>query len=207
MTEASGEHPFAALVRERNGVPLASPADVPFPLGEFGFAAILATGAEILPPVARLGPWQAGAWLLLAEAGAEIGDDGVSAAQTLAEALASSGAPAFLVTAGRVGGTGAYSHEIEPGLVAGVLDAALAEEIDWEEDPDFGYELPMEGPGIGVEERRVLVPRFLYARTDRVYDYAAMVPAAQRERAARLDSAPGASTAMCEAVAPPRRRA
>jgi hypothetical protein len=67
--------------------------------------------------------------------------------------------------------------------VARVLDAAGAGEVEWEADADFGYELPVDMPGLTVGERQVLVPRFLYARTDRVYDYAAMVPARQRERA------------------------
>ena len=207
MADAGGEHPFAALVRERGGLPLASPAEVPPPLGDAAFVAVLARGEEILPPVARLGPWQAGAWLLLAADDAEIGDREAAAAQSLAEALAEDEVPAYLVTAGRVGGSGASSREIDAELVGRVLDAAIAGEVGWEADPDFSFELPMETPGVGVEERRALVPRFLYARTDRVYDYAAMVPAAQRERTARLDAVVGLATEICDSIAPPRRRA
>ena len=58
------------------------------------------------------------------------------------------------------------------------LDAALAGQVEWEPDPDFGFELPMAFPGLEPDERLTLVPRFLYARTDRVYEYAAMVPRA-----------------------------
>ena len=57
-----------------------------------------------------------------------------------------------------------------------MLDAALEGEVSWEVDPDFGWELPVEVPGVSFEERLVLVPRYLYARTDRPYDYAALVP-------------------------------
>jgi phosphoenolpyruvate carboxykinase (ATP) len=203
----AGEHPFAALVRDRGGLPLGAPADAPLPLGGAPFVAILARGEEISPPVARLGPWQAAAWLLLADDEAEIGDDDASAAQVLAERLAESDTPAYLLTAGRVGGAdGPLSREIDAGLVSGVIDAAIAGDVVWEADPDFGYELPMELPGLEADDRRVLVPRFLYARTDRVYDYAAMVPVAQRERAARLDRIVGLATAIGDAVAPPRRR-
>ena len=206
MSDPGGEHPFAALVRERGGLPLAAPADVSPPLGEVAFVAVLARGEEILPPVARLSPSQAGAWLLLAAA--EEGAGAAAAqAQSLAEALTSAGVPAYLVTAGRVGGAGdAPSFEISADLVGRVLDDAAADEVEWETDPDFGWELPMDLPGLEVEERRVLVPRFLYARTDRVYDYAAMVPAAQRERYARLEAIPGVATAISDSVAPPKRR-
>ena len=206
MTEP-GEHPFAALVRDRGGLPLAAPGDVPFPFGDFPLVAILARGEEIRPPVARLGPWQAGAWLLLADPEGEIGDEDASAAQALAEKLAETDAPAYLLTAGRVGGSDeALSVEIDPALVARVLDAAAGGDVDWEEDPDFGYELPMEMPGLEVDERRTLVPRFLYARTDRVYDYAAMVPVAQLDRASRLDGVEGLPAAIRDAAPPPRRR-
>jgi phosphoenolpyruvate carboxykinase (ATP) len=205
VNEGAAEHPFAALVRDRGGLALGRPGDLPVPVGEFTFAAVLARGEEILPPVARLAPSHAGAWLLLADDG-EIGSEHAAAAQALAEALADGGAPAYLVTAGRVGGAGADSHAVEADLVAGVLDAAAAGNVHWEEDPDFGFELPVDAPGIGIAERRILVPRFLYARTDRVYDYAAMVPAVQRERAGRLERVPGVATAIRDAVAPPRRR-
>jgi phosphoenolpyruvate carboxykinase (ATP) len=201
-----GEHPFAPLVRDRGGLPLAAPEDAAVPFEDAAFAAVLARGEELLPPVARLGPSQAAAWLLLA-GGGEIGRDEAVAAQALAEALAKRGIPAYLLTAGRVGGSGeAPSDEIPADLVARVLDAAAAGDVEWERDPDFGYELPMELPGLAVAGRRLLVPRFLYARTERVYDYAAMVPVAQLERYARLDGVPGLATAIADAVAPPRRR-
>jgi ATP-dependent phosphoenolpyruvate carboxykinase len=86
----------------------------------------------------------------------------------------------FLITAGFVGGSeGEGSREITAELVSRVLDAALAGEVSWEVDPDFGWELPMEVPGTSWEEHLVLVPVHLYARTDRPYEYAAKVPVAQ----------------------------
>ena len=94
--------------------------------------------------------------------------------------IAAGPAQKFVLTAGFVGGReGEGSREIPAGLVARVLDAALAGQVAWEADPDFGWELPMEVPGVSYEERLVLVPRFLYARTDRPYDYAALVPEAK----------------------------
>jgi phosphoenolpyruvate carboxykinase (ATP) len=206
VAAAGGEHPFADLVRERGGLAVAEPADVPAPLGDAAFVAVLARGEAIQPPVARLSPWQAAAWLLLASDD-ELDDEEAASAQGLAEALAEAEAPAYLVTAGRVGGgEESLSHEIPAELVERVLGAASAGEIDWEADPDFGYELPMEVPGLDAEARRILVPRFLYACTDRVYDYAAMVPVVQGERHARLVGVVGLATAVVGAVAPPKRR-
>jgi ATP-dependent phosphoenolpyruvate carboxykinase len=146
---SEGEHPFAALVRERGGVVLdgADRLGEPAPPGA-RFVALLSRAEEISPPLAR---------------------------------VAEGEVPAFLVTAGRVGGgeDEPRSRPITADLVGRVLDAALAGDVDWERDPDFGFELPMALPGLEPDELLTLVPRFLYARTDRVYEYAAMVPEAR----------------------------
>ena len=205
--EGGGEHPFAALVGERGGTALAEPAAVAEldPAASAGFVAILARDEETLPPVARLDPARAAGLLLLA-AGDGARDAG--AAARLAEVLAASGEPAYLVTAGRVGGAAEErgSREIAAPLVARVLDAAIAGAVEWEVDPDFGWELPMDLPDLDIDERRILVPRFLYARTDRVYDYAAMVPRLRRERAAALGRVAGLAPAIRGAFAPPSQR-
>jgi hypothetical protein len=156
--------------------------------------------------VARIGPAQAGGWLLLASGAA--GDGAAEAAGRLAAALAPGARPCYLLTAGRVGGgrEEPRSRAIAAPLVARVLDAASAGAVDWEVDPDFGWELPMGLPALDPDERRILVPRFLYARTDRVYDYAAMVPLLRRERAAALARVAGLEDAIRDAFPPPRRR-
>jgi phosphoenolpyruvate carboxykinase (ATP) len=209
MNAEAGEHPFAGAVRDRGGVALDPPAGSLEAGDAAAFVAILAQADDILPPVARLDPLLAGAWLVLA-AGPAAGAREAVAASALAARVGGDGPPAYLVTAGRVGGSFAdpRSRPIEPELVARVLDAAAEGAVEWEADPDFGYELPVDLPGLEVAERRVLVPRFLYARTDRVYEYAATVPARQRERAARLEVVPGLDAAIARApgVGPPERR-
>lgn len=144
----AGEHRFAALVRERGGVVVDG-------LGRSG------------------GPAPAGARFAALLSRAE------DISPPLAR-LAGGEVPAFLLTAGRVGGgqDEPRSREVPASLVARVLDAALAGDVDWERDPDFGFELPMAFPGLAPGELLTLVPRFLYARTDRVYEYAALVPRA-----------------------------
>ena len=74
---------------------------------------------------------------------------------------------------GRGGGGGARSP-ISEADAAAALDAALAPQASWEADPDLGLELLVSGaPGVAEE---LLVPRFLYRRADRIYEYAAAMP-------------------------------
>lgn len=84
----------------------------------------------------------------------------------------------YRLTAGRVGGPPEEpsSREIPEALVGRVLEAAAAGQVEWEVDPDFGFEAPATVSGVGADDLLTLVPRFLYARTDRVYEYAGMVP-------------------------------
>ena len=81
---------------------------------------------------------------------------------------------------GRVGGP-----EGERGSLAitdadreAALAAARSSEAEWEPDPDLGAELLVSGAE-GVDEG-LLVPRFLYRRADRIYEYAAAMPEAKK---------------------------
>jgi hypothetical protein len=87
--------------------------------------------------------------------------------------------PRFFLKSGRVGGP-----EGEPGSQAiseadrdAALAAAQAPGAEWELDPDFEVELLASGAE-GVDEG-LLMPRFLYRRADRIYEYAAAVPDAK----------------------------
>ncbi len=90
---------------------------------------------------------------------------------------------AYLLKAGRVGGgeDEAGSLAITRELIERVLDAAIAGEVDWEQDPDFPYEVAASAPGVEPPEDGLLVPRFLYTRADRVYEHAAIVPRVRDE--------------------------
>ena len=86
----------------------------------------------------------------------------------------------FFVKSGRVGGP-----EGERGSLAitdadreAALAAARSSEAEWEPDPDLGVELLVSGAE-GVDEG-LLVPRFLYRRADRIYEYAAAMPEAKQ---------------------------
>jgi hypothetical protein len=87
--------------------------------------------------------------------------------------------PLFLVKSGRVGGSqsDAGSLPVTERDAEAALDAALDPATRWERDPDLRLELIAQPVG-GVEPG-LLVPRFLYRRANRVYEYAAAIPQLQ----------------------------
>jgi phosphoenolpyruvate carboxykinase (ATP) len=151
---------------------------------------------EVLPAVAGLEPAQAAAFLALGEE-----DPSPEPTNRFLEALEASRRDVYLVKEGRVGGDDPErSLEIAPAHARAILDAIAAGSIEWEDDPDFGYRVAASVPGIEGRDRFVCVPRFLYARTDRVYDYAALVPELKRRRASFLSALPGLDPAIIDAV-------
>jgi len=60
----------------------------------------------------------------------------------------------------------------------------VAGTIEWEKDPDFGYEVAGAVPG--VEDAELLQPRRLYERQGRLAEYEAMVSRLQDERSRYL---------------------
>ena len=86
----------------------------------------------------------------------------------------------LLVKSGRVGGA-----EGERGSLAltaadrdAALEAASSADAQWERDPDLGIDLLVDDVD-GVDQG-LLIPRFLYRRADRIYEYAAAMPEARR---------------------------
>jgi ATP-dependent phosphoenolpyruvate carboxykinase len=191
------------LVRERGGLPLASIADAASAaLGSTRFVAVLLHDDEALPAVAKLEPAQAAAYLLLGGATADVARPApTAAANRFLESLRTSARDAYLLKSGRVGGPDPErSLEIREEDVAAILDAVAAGAIEWERDPDFGYRVAAEVPGIEGRDQFLLIPRFLYARTERVYEHAALVPALKRQRVARLSALAGLDPTIIDAV-------
>jgi hypothetical protein len=111
----------------------------------------------------------------------EVDDDGVLPLV----ARLSTDPPRYLLKSGRVGGhDGEHgSRAITDGQRERALDAARAPSAEWETDPDLGVELLVSGAPDVPED--LLIPRFLYRRSDRIYEYAAAMPDA-RKRFAEL---------------------
>jgi phosphoenolpyruvate carboxykinase (ATP) len=76
---------------------------------------------------------------------------------------------------------------------------AIAEgSITWDEDPDFGYQVAADVPGI--DDRELLQPRQLYERHGRMDEYDRQVERLKAERAAYLADFPGLDDAIVKAV-------
>jgi phosphoenolpyruvate carboxykinase (ATP) len=188
------------LVRDRGGTPVASLAEAgAAKLVGARFVAVLRRDDGVLPAVAALEPAQAVAHLTLADTGPVV--TRAADANRFLERLQASHVDPYLLKAGRVGGTDPEgSVEIEQEHAAAILNAVLAGTVEWELDPDFGYRVAAEVPGIDGSDRFLLIPRFLYARTERIYEYAALVPELKRERVARLSALEGVDPAIIDAV-------
>jgi phosphoenolpyruvate carboxykinase (ATP) len=196
---------WARLVRERGGAPLGGLEDASaFEPGSASFVAILRHDDEILPAVARLCPERAAVELLLS-VGDPLPGDAASVANRLEKALSTSSTRAYVMNTGLVGGEG-ERRKIGEDHGAAILDAIAAGSIEWESDPDFGYETAESVPGIEGSDRDVLSPRYLYSRTERPYTYAEIVERLRREAAELIGGLDGLEPRIAAAAPLPVKR-
>lgn len=190
----SGPPPWVAPVAERGGSIVGGEPRV---AGGARFAVIGCRGIGTLAPLARLGP-ELGVLLWLEHTPAARS---AASANSLLTALRGLEVPILAIKQGCVGGPpdrpGCF--EVEAELIERVLDAMLAGKLEWEVDPDFGYEVPAEVPGLDPEAGRALLPRLLYADNDRVYEHAGLVAAKKRERWELARALPGLSAEIVAA--------
>lgn len=188
------------LVRDRGGAAIDSLAEADAAqLAGTRFVAVPSLDEAVMPAVAALEPAQAAAHLTLGDTGPVV--TRAAHANRFLERLKASQSEPYLLKAGRVGGTDPeVSAEIKQEHTSAILNAIFSGAVEWERDPDFGYRVAVEVPGIDGRDRFLLVPRFLYARTGRVYEYAALVPELKREWVARLEALDGLDPAIVDAV-------
>jgi len=188
------------VVRDRGGSPVASLADAgDARLAGARFVAVLCQDNDVLPAVAAVEPAQAAAYLTLGDTGPVV--TRAPAANHFLKRLHASGTDAYLLKSGRVGGADPErSIEVTGDHAAAILDAIVAGTVEWERDPDFGYRVAAVVPGIEGRDRFLLLPRLLYARTERVYEHAALVPELRRERVEHLSALEGLDATIVDAV-------
>lgn len=171
---------------------------------------ILNRNENIIPAVARLHPEQAAHYFMLGETkgtsaggAAEAGknlrvpgtnpfwfEDDASQANRLLEILEQHPLEVYLLNTGRVGGgaeddrSKKVTIDVSAAVQAGIVD----DTIEWEVDPDFGYEVATNIPGIDDDE--LLQPRRLYERQGRGDEYQQMVERLRQERTEYLDGFP-----------------
>jgi hypothetical protein len=185
--QPAGDGPAAKLVAEHGGLAVAALTDAETgATAEADFVGVVVRDETLLPPIARIDP--AFAVMLLARAPA--GSSGVRAAL---DALGSAAGEILLVKQGLVAGPagrdGAFT--VEADLTDDLLDAARRGRIVWERDPDFGYDVAAEAPGVSGVAADALCPRLLYAAADRVYEHAEAVADLKRERHRRASAIDG----------------
>jgi hypothetical protein len=180
-----GDSAVAGLIREAGGRVLASLEDARADPGTATFDAVVLREDGLLPPLARIGPELAAA--LLATGARPVAPDAPpleDAAVEAARALLAADRTIYLFKVGLIGGPAGSAGALgaDPGWITGVLQAALAGELLWETDPDFGYETAAVVPGLEGEAADAFCPRLLYGAADRVYEHAELVAVTKRRR-------------------------
>jgi len=117
------------------------------------------------------------------------------------ELMDTCGFAVYLLNTGRVGGPESddRSKKVTIPYSSAVVKAIAEGTIDWEPDPDFGYEVARAVPGI--DDIEVLQPRKLYERQGRGDEYAGIVSRLKEERRKYLDRFPGLRAEIVGAVA------
>ena len=189
-----------------DGIRHRDPRDLP----KARYLFILNRNEDIIPAVARLRPEQAARYFMLgetkgtsaggaAEAGKKLRvpgtnpfwfEDDASQANRLLEILEQHPLEVYLLNTGRVGGPESddrsrkvrihHSAAVQAGIVDGT--------IEWETDPDFGYDVATSVPGI--DDDGLLQPRRLYERQGRADEYRRIVEQLEADRAEYLAGFP-----------------
>ncbi len=106
----------------------------------------------------------------------------------------------YLMNTGRVGGPDGSpdSKKLTIDYSSAIVKAIAEGTIKWVRDPDFGYDVAEEVPGI--DDIEVMQPKRLYERTGRGDEYRALVQRLKQERIAELAKYPGLDKEITAAV-------
>jgi phosphoenolpyruvate carboxykinase (ATP) len=118
----------------------------------------------------------------------------------LAELLEAHPLEVFLLNTGRVGGAedDDRSKKVRIPHSSAIVKGIAEGTITWDEDPDFGYQVASDVPGI--DDPELLQPRRLYERQGRVDEYSQRVQRLKAERGAYLAGFPDLDEAIVKAV-------
>jgi phosphoenolpyruvate carboxykinase (ATP) len=107
----------------------------------------------------------------------------------------------YLLNTGRVGGTDDDDRgkKVSIAYSSAIVKAISEGTIEWETDPDFGYEVAVSLPGL--DDPEILQPRKLYERQGRMDEYRALVDRLKSERRAYLATFPGLRAEIVSAIA------
>jgi phosphoenolpyruvate carboxykinase (ATP) len=184
------------------------------------FLLILNRNENVIPAVARLEGPQAAAYFMLGETKGTAAGGADEAGKSLRvpgtnpffpmlhdlqgnrflELLEEHPLEVYLLNTGRVGGPeeDERSKKVRIKHSSAIVKGIAEGTIEWETDPDFGYQVAASVPGIDDEE--VLQPRKLYDRTGRTDEYRANVERLKTERTEFLGDFPSLSSEIVAAV-------
>jgi phosphoenolpyruvate carboxykinase (ATP) len=184
------------------------------------FILLLNRNNSIIPAVARLDRDQAAAYFMLgetqgtsaggrAEAGKFLRIPGTNPffayrhewqANRLREILDTCDLAVYVLNTGGVGGGGDdhQSKDITPDMSAAIVAAIAAGAVEWETDPDFGYEVATAVPG--VDDPQILRPRLLYETQGRSGEYAQLVDELHADRRAHMAKYPDLRPEIADVV-------
>jgi phosphoenolpyruvate carboxykinase (ATP) len=168
------------------------------------FLLILNRNDNIIPGVAKLDRHQAAAYFMLGETRGTSAGGAAEAGKFLRvpgtnpffplkhaqqgnrfwELLESSPMEVYLLNTGRVGGRDEdeRSKKVRIQHSSAIVKGVAEGTIEWEEDPDFGYQIAKQVPGIDAEGEDILQPRKLYERQGRMDEYKQIVERLKSER-------------------------
>lgn len=186
------------------------------------FLLILNRNDNIIPGVARLNRHQAAAYFMLGETRGTSAGGAAEAGKFLRvpgtnpffplkhahqgnrfwELLESSPMEVYLMNTGRVGGKDEdeRSKKVRIHHSSAIVKGIAEGTIEWETDPDFGYEVARNVPDIEGEDNEILQPRKLYERQSRREEYDQMVERLKAERREYLHKWEGLNPEIAQAV-------
>ncbi len=190
-------------------------------LGKVDYLLILNWNENIVPAVSRLSQVQAAAYFMLgettgtsaggkAEEGKFLRVPGTNPFFPLRHGLQGNRflrlldthpMEVYLLNTGRVGGKADddRSKKVKIPVSSAIVKAIAEQSIKWDQDPDFGYEVAEEVPG--VDDIELLQPRRLYERQARVDEYQGFVERFKRQRAEELRKYPDLTEDIVRSVA------
>jgi phosphoenolpyruvate carboxykinase (ATP) len=186
------------------------------------FLLILNRNENIIPAVAKLTPEQAAAYFMLGETqgtsagGAEeagkflrvpgtnpfFPDDHDHQGNRFLELMGEHRLDVYLMNTGRVGGPDEddRSRKVRIKHSSAIVKGVAEGTIEWEDDPDFGYQVATSVPGIDAADAAILRPRELYESQGRSEEYAKVVDRLKSERVEYLKQFPALSDEIVAAV-------
>ena len=189
-------------------------------ISKVDFLLILNRNENIIPAVAKLDGAAAAAYFMLgetkgtsaggaAEAGKSLRVPGTNPffpllhahqGNRMLELMRNSPMDVFLMNTGRIGGDDKdeRSKKVKIQHSSAIVKALAEGTIKWEKDPDFGYMVATEVPGL--DDADYLQPRKMYERQGRMDEYRQLVQKYMNDRREYLRKWPGLSEEIVNAI-------